>query len=135
MALITLESSAMRLKRAKPGPVRSCTNLLELMHSTVPLKMGMAAYWNTMCTSISCVCVKHSIACRAAAPPAHARVLESLPPAQAHEPADGRKIDEDLEDSVLAANDAANAEPKPKIGGIQVYNRPSSIRKKMLLAV
>ena len=63
------------------------------------------------------------------------RGLESLPPAQAHEPADGRKIDEDLEDSVLAANDAANAEPKPKIGGIQVYNRPSSIRKKMLLAV
>ena len=64
------------------------------------------------------------------------RVLENLPPAQAHEPVDGRTLDEDLEDCVYAANTAiwAAADPKPKIGSTLVYNRPSSIRKKMLAA-
>ena len=61
------------------------------------------------------------------------RGLESLPPAQAHEPVDGRTLDEDLEDCVYTANTAiwAAADPKPKINSTLVYNRPSSIRKKM----
>ena len=65
------------------------------------------------------------------------RGLETLPPASAHVPTEGRTIDEDLEDCVNAANAAlwANAEPKPvKIGSTQVYNKFSSIRKKMLAA-
>ena len=61
------------------------------------------------------------------------RGLDSLPPAQAHEPVDGRTLDEDLEDCVYTANTAiwAAADPKPKINSTLVYNRPSSIRKKM----
>ena len=64
------------------------------------------------------------------------RGLDSLPPAQAHEPVDGRTLDEDLEDCVYTANTAiwAAADPKPKIGSTLVYNRPSSIRKKTLRA-
>ena len=64
------------------------------------------------------------------------RSLESLPRAQAHEPAEGRTLDEDLEDCVYSANTAiwATADPKPKIGSTLVYNRPSSIRKNMLAA-
>ena len=65
------------------------------------------------------------------------RGLETLPPASAHVPSEGRTIDEDLEDCVNAANAAlwAQAEPKPvKIGSTQVYNKFSSIRKKMLAA-
>ena len=66
------------------------------------------------------------------------RGLEALPPAQAHVPGQGRTTDEDLEDCVLEMNASiwANADPKPKIGStqVQVYNRASSIRAKMLTA-
>ena len=66
------------------------------------------------------------------------RGLEALPPAQAHVPGQGRTTDEDLEDCVLEVNASiwANADPKPKIGStqVQVYNRASSIRAKMLTA-
>ena len=65
------------------------------------------------------------------------RGRDSLPPAQAHEPVDGRTLDEDLEDCVYTANTAiwAAADPKPKINSTLVYNRPSSIRKKMNAAL
>ena len=61
------------------------------------------------------------------------RGLETLPPAQAHVPVEGRTIEEDLYDCVLACNAAiwADSDPKPKINSTLVYNRPSSIRKKM----
>ena len=64
------------------------------------------------------------------------RGLDALPPAQSHVPGEGRTIDEDLEDCVLAANTIiwASADPRPMIGTTQLYNRPSSIRAKMATA-
>ena len=64
------------------------------------------------------------------------RGLETLPPAQAHVPVEGRTIEEDLYDCVLACNAAiwAESDPKPKINGTQVYNKPSSIHKKKVEA-
>ena len=64
------------------------------------------------------------------------RGLDALPPAQSHVPGEGRTIDEDLEDCVLAANTIiwASADPRPMIGSTQFYNRPSSIRAKMATA-
>ena len=64
------------------------------------------------------------------------RGLDALPPAQAHVPGEGRAIDEDLEDCVIAANMSiwASVDPRPMIGSTQLYNRPSSIRAKMATA-
>ena len=64
------------------------------------------------------------------------RGLDALPPAQSHVPGEGRTIDEDLEDCVLAANTIiwASADPRPMIGTTQLYNRLSSIRAKMATA-
>ena len=64
------------------------------------------------------------------------RGLDALPPAQAHVPGEGRTIDEDLEDCVIAANTSiwASVDPRPMIGSTQLYNRPSSIRAKTATA-
>ena len=66
--------------------------------------------------------------------------LELLPPAQCHVPQEGRTLEEDLEDIVLAKNTEIWSELKSqgmdlKIGDTRLYNMPSTIRKKMGLAV
>ena len=66
--------------------------------------------------------------------------LELLPPAQCHVPQEGRTLEEDLEDIVLAKNTEIWSELKSqgmdlKIGDTRLYNMPSTIRKKMGFAV
>ena len=66
--------------------------------------------------------------------------LELLPPAQCHVLQEGRTLEEDLEDIVLAKNTEIWSELKSqgidlKIGDTRLYNMPSTIRKKMGFAV